>query len=161
MRYQDQAIRMSKMAMEDLFRFARGTKQDKVTWKPETMGRSVLEQLQECAQAPNWFMPMLQTKKMPDFTPEMGSQAQKERETWKTIEDCEKACKANSEKLYGVIKDFPDSEMGISLHLPFGRQGKGFDATMGDIILFHYWNLVYHQGQVNYVQTLYGDKEMY
>ncbi|MBI1730471.1 hypothetical protein HY229_06250 [Candidatus Acetothermia bacterium] len=158
MRYQDQAIRMTTKAVDDLFRFAKGTTKDKVAWKPLDQGRSVLEQLQECAQAPSWFTAMLQMKKMPEFPPDMAEKAKKDREQWKTIEACEKACKDTSTKLYEVIKNFPDKDMEISIHLPFG---KGFDASMGDIIMFHYWNVVYHQGQVNFIQTLYGDKEMH
>ncbi len=158
MRYQDQVIQMTKKAVEDLFRFAKGTTKDKITWKPLDKGRSVLEQLQECSQAPAWFMGLLVQKQVPDFKPEMMEMIRKERAQWKTIEECEKVCLANSEKLYGAIKNFPDKDMGISLHLPFG---KGFDATLGEIMMFHYWNVVYHQGQVNYVQALYGDMEMH
>jgi hypothetical protein len=32
---------------------------------------------------------------------------------------------------------------------------------VADVILSPYWQLVYHTGQVNYIQTLYGDRELH
>jgi glutathione S-transferase len=30
---------------------------------------------------------------------------------------------------------------------------------LADCFLHPYWNMVYHEGQINYIQTLYGDRE--
>jgi hypothetical protein len=34
-------------------------------------------------------------------------------------------------------------------------------VSLADVCFLHYWNTVYHLGQVNYLQTLLGDREMH
>ncbi|HEY5596908.1 MAG TPA: hypothetical protein VIL47_06555 [Candidatus Bipolaricaulota bacterium] len=159
MHYQDQVIRMTKSAAEGLFRAARAMPPDKLTWKVLDKGRSALDLLRECAQSPSWFAPMLKHQAPPpEFTKDDMAAAQQQREQWKSATDCEKACKDSSETLYAVIKSFPDKDLAKEIKLPWGEN---FIASMADIAMFQYWNLVYHLGQVNFIQTLYGDKDMH
>lgn len=159
MHYQEQVIRMTKSATEGLFRAARAMPADKLTWKVLDQGRSALDLLKECAQSPAWFGSILKNQSPPpDFTEADMAAAQKQRDQWKTLADCEKACKASSESLYAVIKGFPDKDLSKEIKLPWGEN---FTASMADIAMFQYWNLVYHLGQINFIQTLYGDKEMH
>lgn len=158
MSYQDSAIEMTRQAIDDLFRVTRAMPADKLEWKPLEAGRSALEQLQECAQAPSWFAPLLVNKVFPDFDPEQMKKAREASSQWKTIDECERVCRENSEKLFDVIRDFPDADLPVTIHLPFGG---GMDRSLRQVILFHHWNLVYHLGQINYIQTLYGDMEMH
>jgi hypothetical protein len=37
----------------------------------------------------------------------------------------------------------------------------GAKMTFAELLFLNYWNLVYHQGQIAYIQTLYGDREMH
>ena len=32
---------------------------------------------------------------------------------------------------------------------------------MADILMLHYHNMTYHLGQINFIQLMYGDKEMH
>ena len=158
MRYQDQVIRVTSKSVDGLFRNARAVPEDKIEWKPLDEGRSVLDQLQECAQAPSWYVSLLEARKAPEFDEEAMKKAGEERRAWKTIDECEKVCKENTERLAELIETFPDEDLEIMITLPFGE---GMMFSMADVMMFHYWNNVYHIGQISYIQTLYGDKEMH
>jgi hypothetical protein len=153
MRVQDAMCRYTEGAVDLLYRFARRVPEDKLTWVPMDAGRSVLDQLQECAQAPIWYIPMLDptfSHGYTDFT-EMG----KARREWTTIDECERVTRENTEKLLAAIRAVPDEQLDEEVKMPWGETMKKVD-----VIGFHHWNLTYHLGQIAYVQTLYGDKEM-
>ena len=156
--YLDHVVKMTRGASESLFRNVRAMPEDRQVWKPLDEGRSAIDIVKECTMSPLWFAPILQNRAMPEFSEEDQQKGQQLMDSWKTIDDCEAASKENSEMLYGVIKDFPHEELDKSVRLPFGE---GFDATMAEIASFQYWNLVYHWGQLSYIQTLYGDRDMH
>ena len=158
MRFQDYVIQTTERAVEDLFRTARAVPEDKLNWKPMDNGRSTLSVLQECAQFPLIAVPMLLTRQMPPFTHDVMVKAIEERSKWETLEECEEICRNNSEELYKAIREFPDSDLQHTIVLPFGG---GMVRSMADIMMMHYWNTTYHFGQLNYLQTLLGDKEMH
>lgn len=158
MKYQDQIIRSTQMALDDFFRTANAVPNERIEWKPLEEGRTVLDLCQECAQAPLWFSSILETRSCPPFDETKWQQALKERRGWKSIAECERVGKQNSEQLFSIIHDYPDEDLDVMVHLSFGE---GIVRSIADIMGFHYWNLVYHTGQINYIQTLYGDKEMH
>jgi len=157
--YVEQVVKLTKNATEAIFDSARRMPEDKLNWKPLDEGRSALEQLREVAMSPVWFGPILEKQSMPEFSEEEQAQGQKLMESWNSIDDCYQACKANSQTLYEVILKTSESDFDKSIYLPFGGD-KGINATVAEIAMFQYWNLTYHWGQINYIQTMYGDKEM-
>lgn len=142
--------------MEALFRSARSMPEDKLTWQPGDLGRTALDQLQECAMVPSWAASLLTTRKF-DFTPEMMKAAAEERSKW-TLDDCERECRERTEKLFEVMDAFPDEDLEKTMFLPFGG---GKDRPFAEIMGLHLWNLTYHLGQIGYIQLMYGDKEMH
>jgi hypothetical protein len=158
MTYQDYIIASMEKVTGDIFRAARAVPADKVEWRPLGEGRSVLDILQECAQSPQWITGLVLNKKFPDVSPEEMAKGREARKQWKTIDDCENASRENCSALYAAIREVPESEFGLIVHLPFGG---GIDLPLMAVMGLHYWNTVYHSGQVNYIQTLYGDKDMH
>jgi hypothetical protein len=158
MSYQSQTIRMTKNATINIFRSARAMPKDKLTWAVLDEGRSVLDLLQECAQSPSWFDGILRNRGMEKFDEVDMKAALEQRNSWKTLDDCEEACLQFSENLYKTIENFPDNSLEEEIQLPFSEN---FVASFADICMFQYWNLVYHLGQINFIQTLYGDKDMH
>jgi hypothetical protein len=53
-----------------------------------------------------------------------------------------------------AIIAFPEAEMNDEITLPWGTY------TLAAVMGFPAWNLNYHFGQINYIQTLYGDFSM-
>ncbi len=156
MSYHEQAIRATQWAVDNLFRSARVVPAERLEWKPLENGRSVLNVLQECAQSPQWFSALLLQRSFSGISPEILKAMEIERCAWKTLDECERVCRENSEVLYSVIRAIPEADMQKKVPLPFGG---GMEPTLAEIMLFHYWHCTYHLGQVNYIQTLYGDYE--
>lgn len=158
MTYQDNIIKFTEKAIEDIFRTSRAMPEDKIDWSPLGEGRSALDILRECAQAPTWFTGIIKERKFPDISPEDMAKGREAREQWKTIDDCEKVCQANATAMYAAMREVPEADFTQVIHLPFGG---GMDMPLMVVMAMNYWNTVYHLGQVNYIQTLYGDKDMH
>lgn len=157
MRYQDGVILQTQAAAERLFKTARAMPQEKLSWSPLDAGRTALDQLQECAQASLFFGAMLRDRAVPDFDAARFEEMRAARAGW-TLDDCERAARENTEAFCAVVRDFPDDDLQKTLFIPFGG---GMDSTYADIMMLHAWNMTYHWGQINYIQTLYGDREMH
>lgn len=148
----------TERATRELFRVARAVPADKLEWAPMELGRTVLNMLQECAQSPSWCISLLKTRQMPEFTPELMERMNEERRQWTSLEDAESACLKNLEAWRTTVDEFPEAGMHETMTLPFGEPRPWH---MYELMLVHYWNCTYHLGQINYIQTLYGDREMH
>lgn len=150
-------IEGSRAALTNVLKAVRGMPEDKLTWKPLDMGRSALEQLQEVAQSPLWAVGLLKTMKF-EADPERYEKMRIEREGWTTVDECEKFAWQNAELMFEAIRCFPSDRLGEAVHLPFRG---GMDMTAYQIMSLMIWNATYHEGQICYIQTLYGDKDMH
>jgi hypothetical protein len=156
MTVQDHIVTITEHSVESLFRNARAVPADKLDWKPLDEGRSVLGMLSECATVPRFAIDILTTGVAPEFSEERMAKNRALRETLTTVDACEQLCLQNTNELIQAIRAFPTERLGDTIHLPFGN---GMTVTMAQIANMHYWNNVYHIGQIAYIQTLYGDKE--
>ena len=141
-------------AVDNLFIDAKKVPADKLEWAPLELGRSVLDQLQECAQAPLWGLGLLESRKFV-WNDEIEAQFAARKATLTTFEACETACRANTARFVEAMKAIKEEEFTQIIQLPFG---KSHDWTLAQVLNLHTWNCNYHQGQINYIQTLYGDK---
>lgn len=160
MRLQDYTIDTTREASEEVFRYAHAVPVDKVEWKPLDAGRTVIDIARELAKCPDWAREIVSGEEM-DWSEE-GQAAQKaEMESWKTVAECEAACKEKLGRYFELLKDLPDSRLSETKDLPFGPGGSMKTFTMAELMDYPRWNFNYHLGQIAYVQTLYGDKEMH
>ncbi len=155
MHLKDFIINATSRSVDGIFRTARAMPEDKIEWKPMDQGRTVLDQLQEVAQAANFFSAVLEKKGDPQFSDEYWEQAREERKNWDTLDQCEEICKANTEKLFDHIRSLSDEDIDTTLKF----EGSDREYSLADIMNFHLTHLNYHHGQINYMQTLYGDSE--
>ncbi len=157
MSYQDRMVRSTSRAVETLFKNARAVPADKLEWQPMDQGRTVLDQLQECSSSPRFYAMILEEKKFPEISDEDRATMQAERKSWATIDDCEKACKAYTDRFIAAVKNISDNELDTVIEIP----GRDQEFTISDIVAAHCNHLLYHNGQINYMQTLYGDFDMH
>lgn len=157
MNIKDLVIRATNHSVDQLFRNARAVPADRLEWSPLDQGRSVLNQLQECAYSASWALGLMEHRKFMD-SPEMWEQLRKEQAALTTVDLCEAKCREMTAKLIQAIEAFPESEYEQTVALPFGG---GMVMNMVEIMLIHQWNCDYHNAQICYIQTLYGDKEMH
>lgn len=155
MSYRERMIMLTETANADFLRTVRATQPDKLEWKPLDQGRTVLDMAQECAQSASWFAQMLEDRSCDGFSMDDYPKAQAERATW-SLDECERKLTDNTQRLAAAIRAIPDADLDQALTLPWGKT-----ATLYEVISYHYRNVTYHEGQVNYIQTLYGDKEMH
>lgn len=144
-------------AVDDLFRSARAMPEEKLTWQTSETSRTPLDILQECAQSLKWPQHLLR-----DITETPTTEAfqamQTERAQWTTIDACESAARKNLAETIEFIKSYPEDDLNRVISLPFVPN---LNLTVAEILASPYWNLTYHLGQINYVQTMYGDREMH
>lgn len=158
MRYQDMIIEATARAAEEFFRYARAVTEERLEWKPLDAGRSVLDLAREAAMTPDWARESLESDASPEWNDEKMAEQKRLMDSWTAIHECESQCLRRLEKFYATVRDFPDDRLTATKWLPY--EG-GRDFTFAEMMDYPRWNFNYHTGQVAYIQTLYGDKEMY
>ncbi len=138
------------MAVNDLLAAARSTQPDKITWVPMGEGRTVLDQLTECVLANTKWRDILQTRHYANVSPEVRERIHAQCDT---LDNTLAALEQSGAALMEAIAAVPDAETGEEIETPWEAY------TLADCCLHAYWNMVYHEGQINYIQTLYGDTE--
>lgn len=165
MRYQDFIIAATREAFEATFKYARHVQADKVEWVPMGEARTVLSICQELTKCPDWALDMM-SKSREEFEASMADPKQqensfneylKEREAWPTVDECYKVGKEKMDRFLEFLKTFPDERLSEAKWLPYDG-GRDFPAT--EQMAYPLWNFQYHQGQIAYIETLYGDKSM-
>lgn len=157
MRYQDFIIEETQKAADEAFRYAEAVPADKLEWAPLDTGRSVLDQCREMAQCPAWAEDIIRGVER-EWNEETMAAIVKEREQWTTVEACQAECNRRLANLFEFYRTIGDERLGETKWLPYDG---GRDFTMVEMMDYPRWNFNYHLGQIGYVQTLYGDKQMH
>src|SRR5579864_6493975 len=157
MRYQDLVVKLTQKALDDVCRAAKAVPADKIEWVPLGKVRSVLNQMQEIATSGTWFLPLVESGIVPVFDRELGEEHARFRRLIDNLDDCIAEARQSTGQLCQAIVAFADKELDVEVTLPFGA---GM-TTMADVLAMHYWNMVYHLGQINQIQLMLGDQEMH
>ncbi len=155
MNFKDYILGSTKQQVSDFFKAVKKVPADKVEWKPLDAGRSVLDQAQEIAMSFTWSADMLQGKV--NFSEEAFAADKAKMAEWTTVEECEKQAEERMAAFAELVSEYPDGKMKETIWLPYDG---GRDFTMMEIMEYPRWNAGYHEGQVNYIQVLYGDNSM-
>lgn len=158
MRFQNHMIDVTRAAAKEAFKYAKAVPADKIDWKPLDLGRSVLDQCREMAMCGGWAVDIIDGKEQPEWNEETMAAIEREKEQWKTVEDCEAECGRRLEKLFKLFGEISDERLAETKWLPFDG---GRDFTVAEMMDYPRWNFTYHLGQIAYIQTLYGDKDMH
>jgi hypothetical protein len=129
--------------------------EDRISWHPVTEGnngRDALDQALECAYLNEWVARGYRSGQMPPINWDEYKVATDAR---RNKADCLAWLKSSTEALASAIANFPADRIGDATTDPV-HDGKATTWADFAIDLF-YWNTVYHEGQVNYIQVLYGD----
>ncbi len=153
MRRGEFVIEATREAMREAFRYARAVPAERLAWRPLDAGRSALDLARELAKCPDRGLAALGGEGMNE-EPEAGDA---ERESWATVEACEAAGEAKLQRFLAVVAAFPDERLEETVELPYGEGGAMRSFTMAEMMDHPRWNASYHQGQLAYLQTLYGD----
>jgi hypothetical protein len=127
--------------------------EDRIAWHPTTEGnpgRDALDQLVECGYLNEWAATAFRNGALPAFD-ENDYKKQKDAHRNKTA--ALQWLHQGTNALADAVEAFPASKLGDTLNNPFSGQS----TTWAEFADFFYWNTIYHEGQVNYIQVLYGD----
>jgi hypothetical protein len=128
---------------------------DRIEWHPETegnKGRDALDQALECAYLNEWVAKGYKTGEMPSID---WDDYKVQTDARRSKAACIGWLNSSTEALASAIAAFPADKLGDSVADPV-HDGK--TTTWADFAIdLFYWNTVYHEGQVNYIQVLYGD----
>jgi hypothetical protein len=158
MEFQQHMIDVTRKAAEEAFRYAKAVPADKREWKVLDQGRTVLDQAREMAKCPDWAYDIIAGEKELDWSEDAMAEQQKAMAEWSTVEQCEQECYARLERLFGLYASISDERLKETKWLPFDG---GKDFTVAEMMDYPRWNFTYHAGQIAFIQTLYGDKDMH
>jgi hypothetical protein len=158
MRYQDEVVRMTQKALDDICRAALAVPGDKADWVPMGEARSVLNQMQEVAVYASWFGPIIRDLEVPRSKDQGIDETMNKARELTSLEDCVNYARETTSDLCRAISTFPDEALDLEVTLPFGG---GQTASMADVLCLHAWNMIYHLGQINQMQLMLGDREMH
>ncbi|MEN3000701.1 MAG: DinB family protein [Armatimonadota bacterium] len=151
MNFYDALERMTREAVEMLFRYARAVPEEKLHWRPAEHARSVIEILQENAILPYTLQLALHERpQTPDAS--LWERATQLAGDLSTLDACEQACRKGTEALLQAIRQLPPEALEQTVMMPWGKP-----MSLFELVYDHYWNLTYHLGQIAYIQLLYGD----
>jgi uncharacterized damage-inducible protein DinB len=156
MRIQDYVIDNARTAGQEAFRYAAAVPADKLSWSPDG-ARSVLGMCQELAVCPTWAIDTI-VEEEPDYNEEAMTAQRVMLASWDTVETCRSQFEERFEKWADLVAAMRDEQLAKTKWL---RYDGGRDFTYLEMLDYVRWNSTYHLGQIAYIQTLYGDKEMY
>jgi uncharacterized damage-inducible protein DinB len=121
---------------------------DKITWRPLDKGRNALDQVLECAGFARLGTHIFTHGTVPPMDQSVFEQFHAEHGT---PEKALAVLQSATDEFARAIEALPAEKQQNKVTLPFGG---GMEKTLVEVALMNYWNTVYHEGQVNYIQTL-------
>ena len=126
---------------------------DRQTWHPPVegnAGRDALDQIIECGLLNGWGATCFQNSlaPAPDWDAYTALKA-----TLDTSEKVHSAFRAGNEALIAAISACSPARLAETFTHPFYNR----ETNWAEFADFFYWNMCYHEGQINYIQVLYGD----
>ena len=150
MNYVDVLEEQYRDGMNTFWRNAKAMPADKIEWKPSPDSRTARTLMEEIVMTTGYSAKLISTMQVPTDSPSMDPSEDK-----KSIEDMEAEHRASAEDYLKAAKEFPEDKLKDTIELPWGKM------TFLEVINYPYWNLMYHYGQIAYIQMMYGDKEMH
>jgi hypothetical protein len=127
--------------------------EDRFGWHPETegnKGRDAMDQILECAYLNEWAASAFKS----------GVASGMDNDDYKAKTDANrnqaaalKWLQEGTEALAAAVEGMTSEQLAGTLTHPFYQK----ETTWAEYAAFFYWNTIYHEGQVNYIQVLYGD----
>lgn len=162
MRFQEQVIRLTQRALGDVVRALEALPPERLAWSPGGAARSALAQAEELAKSADFLLPYLsgvaleEAETHAEIKEDPGEK--RDPEPSERLSRLLQGAQESTARFCAAVDALPESSLEEEVSLPFGE---GVQFLRSDICLLHYWNLVYHLGQINYIQLMGGDREMH
>lgn len=132
--------------------------EDKLTWSPAPTAKSAIRIAAHAALYFSRFAEMIRTKKLPEVADldEWLRLRNTEEEAVTTREAVEGAFRAGLEEVRAAIDQLTPEEIASELD-----SGQGWTMSMSFLIRLPGWHTTLHCGQIDLLQTCWGDQEIY
>ena len=147
MTIQEYVARLTEKKAEDLLATAYAVVEDKRGWQPQGRGRSVVDMVAECAVVNQMSIALLRDRAWDEAGRE---ERRKARAALDTLDKAGASLRENTRALADAIRAVPDDHLALEVTLP------GETSTVAEDMMHPYWNMSYHEGQINYIQALEG-----
>ena len=139
----------TQKAMSDLETALQRLPEDKRNWSPTSTARSALDQVAEVAILNGSTCEMIQTRTFPpDFDMAEYTNAKSNlAQDWDALQTL---LHQNTAQVIERIRTVSDDELEVEVMMPWGP------LTMAQVISYPYWNMTYHEGQINYIASQLG-----
>jgi uncharacterized damage-inducible protein DinB len=137
----------TRKAAADLEAALRRLPDDKRDWSPRGNARTALNMVAECAILNGGTIEMIQTRAfladfdMTAFNRAKTELAQDENALLSRLHE-------NTEKVAAVIEGVDENDLNVEVAMPWGPM------TLAQVMAYPYWNMSYHEGQINYIASL-------
>ena len=138
----------TRKAADDLVAALLRIPEEKRSWQPEDRGRSALDQVAECAVLSGYTAELIGTRQWSGSN--FGLFFQEKAEAAQDWDELRVLLQQNTERVAAALQSVHDDALGDEIALPWGKM------TLAEIVAYPYWNMTYHQGQINYIASLLG-----
>jgi uncharacterized damage-inducible protein DinB len=149
---------ITRFMAQAVARTAPFTPSDKRNWSPMGAARTTIDVLQECAEALEMGSRWMKSSQIAGPDPQArAARAEALKKNPPKLEDVLARLQKASEQYAQDLEKFPAERMTQMVTSPFSGQPMPMAALLGLPV----FNMIYHWGQINYVQTMLGDTEMH
>ncbi len=144
---QDFLANSTEQGAKNLFDALLALPEAKREWRPADTARTALDMVAECALNNGYTADMIQNRAWgaPAYDACMAIQSETAADD---ISDLQKLLEANTKRVAVAIRATPDDAMDVEIDTPFGIM------TVAQSIAYPYWNMSYHEGQINFIGSL-------
>lgn len=123
--------------------------EDKRAWNPEGKARSAINLIGECALLNGYTAELIRSRQWQD---DRFAKYPAELEAACALpwEEFHALLLRNTETVIAAIRETPDADLGVEIAMPWET------TPLGQIIVYPYWNMTYHEGQINYIASMLG-----
>lgn len=124
--------------------------EDKRNWSPDEKARTALSQVAECANANVYTVDTITQRAM---LPEHMTNYLADRAAVMALplDELQAMLTENTRKVADVIRAVPNDALSIIVKMPWGDT-----MPLAEICAYPYWNMTYHEGQINYIASILG-----
>jgi hypothetical protein len=138
------------VAAENLIAALLRLPEDKRLWTPSETARPALNLVAECALNNGYTVDLIETRQWTAGSMDEFFQKQTDlmNGDWSTLEAL---LRTSAERVAACVRGVPDDVLNDEIVIPFGK------FTMTQTLAYPYWNMSYHEGQINYIASILGE----
>ncbi len=150
MTLQEFFVGATRKAADDLEKALDRLPEDKRNFSPGGKARTALDMVAECAILNGITAQLVVERKVENEFDYAAFTRTKEMLAQNT-DALHTLLNSSTEKFIAAISSVPTEDLSVELELPWGKM------TMAQVIAYPYWNMSYHEGQINYISFLLAE----